>query len=96
MWEKNIEIKDIKDQLNELVTLLRKSEAQRKELVREQKSREQAVAIALGTSPPVSSLSHHFRGLSMIDSKLAQLYGNSICSRPPLDSMFDEVIFGGA
>lgn len=57
MWEKNIEIEDIKDQLNELVTLLRKSEGQRKELVREQKSREQAVASALGTSPPVSSLS---------------------------------------
>ncbi|KAF3438996.1 hypothetical protein FNV43_RR17271 [Rhamnella rubrinervis] len=51
VWEKNIEIKDIKDQLNELVTLLWKSEAQRKELVREQKAREQAVAIALGTSP---------------------------------------------
>lgn len=45
-----MEIKDLKDQLNELVTLLRQSEAQRKELVKEQKMRDQAVAIALATS----------------------------------------------
>ncbi|PON67182.1 Kinesin-like protein [Trema orientale] len=50
LWEKNLEIKDTKDQLNELVTLLRISETQRKELVREQKAKEQAVAIALGKS----------------------------------------------
>ena len=80
LWEKNIEIKDIKDQLSELVTLLWKSEAQRKELVREQKAREQAVVIALGTSPSVSPPSHHFKGLntSCSDYKLGQLFGNPI------------------
>ncbi|XP_043804697.1 kinesin-like protein KIN-4A isoform X2 [Manihot esculenta] len=50
LWDKDMEIKDLKDQLNELVTLLRQSEAQRKELVKEQKMRDQAVAIALATS----------------------------------------------
>ncbi|CAB4314620.1 unnamed protein product [Prunus armeniaca] len=50
LWEKNMEIKDMQDQLNELVTLLRKSEAQRKELVKEQKVTEQAVAVASSTS----------------------------------------------
>uniref|UniRef100_A0A516IJE7 Kinesin motor domain-containing protein n=1 Tax=Turnera subulata TaxID=218843 RepID=A0A516IJE7_9ROSI len=50
LWEKDMEIKDMKDQLNDLVTLLRQSEAQKKELV-EQKIREQAVAIALATPP---------------------------------------------
>lgn len=65
MWEKNIEIKDMKDQLNELITLLRKSEAQKKELVRDQKAREQAVAIALGTSPSVSPPSQLFSGLNI-------------------------------
>lgn len=58
-----MEIKDMKDQVNELITLLRKSEAQRKELVRDQKAREQAVAIALGTSPSVSPPFQHFKGL---------------------------------
>ncbi|XP_024019524.1 kinesin-like protein KIN-4A [Morus notabilis] len=50
LWEKNMEIKEMQDQLNELVTLLRRSEAQRKELLREQKAKEQAVAIALAKS----------------------------------------------
>ncbi|KAL5556945.1 hypothetical protein UlMin_039181 [Ulmus minor] len=57
LWEKDMEIKDMKDQVNELVTLLRKSEAQKKELVREQKATEQAVAIALGKSDSGNSLS---------------------------------------
>ncbi|XP_010652785.1 kinesin-like protein KIN-4A isoform X1 [Vitis vinifera] len=50
LWEKEMEIKEMKEQLNELVILLRQSEAQRKEIVKEQKLREQAVAIALATS----------------------------------------------
>ncbi|XP_012079285.1 kinesin-like protein KIN-4A [Jatropha curcas] len=54
LWDKAMEMKDLKDQLNELVNLLRQSEAQRKELVKEQKMREQAVAIALATSASVS------------------------------------------
>ncbi|KAK1587858.1 hypothetical protein Q3G72_017552 [Acer saccharum] len=49
-WEKDMEIKEIKEQLNELVALLKQSESQRKELMKEQKMREQAVAIALATS----------------------------------------------
>lgn len=53
LWEKKMEIKDMEDQLNELVNLLRKSEAQRKELVKEQKLTEQAVAVALSTPAAV-------------------------------------------
>ncbi|TKY55686.1 Kinesin protein FRA1 [Spatholobus suberectus] len=49
LWEKNMELKDLKEQLNELVALLQQSEAQRKELVKEQKIREQALAITLNT-----------------------------------------------
>ncbi|KAF2283754.1 hypothetical protein GH714_014887 [Hevea brasiliensis] len=56
LWDKDMEIKDLKDQLNELVTLLQQSEAQRKELVKEQKMREQTVAIALATSTWGNSL----------------------------------------
>ncbi|XP_047157412.1 kinesin-like protein KIN-4A isoform X1 [Vigna umbellata] len=50
LLEKNMELKDLKEQLNELVALLQQSEAQRKELVKEEKIREQAVAITLNTS----------------------------------------------
>ncbi|KAJ9170656.1 hypothetical protein P3X46_018748 [Hevea brasiliensis] len=62
LWDKDMEIKELKDQLNEIVTLLRQSEAQRKELEKEQKMREQAVAIALATSASGSSrsLSKHY------------------------------------
>ncbi|KAJ4714826.1 Kinesin-like protein [Melia azedarach] len=55
MWEKDIEIREMKEQLNELLALLQQSEAQRKELMKEQKMREQAVAIALATSASVNS-----------------------------------------
>ncbi|XP_059634210.1 kinesin-like protein KIN-4A isoform X2 [Cornus florida] len=50
LWEKEIEVKEIKEQLKELVGLLRQSEARRKEVEKELKVREQAVAIALATS----------------------------------------------
>ncbi|CAI0405759.1 unnamed protein product [Linum tenue] len=50
MWEREMEIKDIKDQLVELVKLLNESEAQKLILLKEQKMREQAVAIALAAS----------------------------------------------
>lgn len=60
MWEKDMEIKDIKDQLNDLVTLLQRSEAQRKELLNGQKMREQAVAIALATSASVRISAQQF------------------------------------
>lgn len=61
LLDKDMEIKDIKDQLNDLGTLLQQSEAQKEELV-EQKIREQAVAVALATSPngkTRSSSKHH-------------------------------------
>ncbi|KAJ8772897.1 hypothetical protein K2173_028074 [Erythroxylum novogranatense] len=50
LWEKEMEIKEMKEQFKELVTLLRQSEVQRKEVEKELKLREQAVAIALATS----------------------------------------------
>ncbi|KAF1872380.1 hypothetical protein Lal_00016678 [Lupinus albus] len=49
LWEKHMELKDLKEQLSELVTLLQQSEAQRKELVTEQKTSEQAAIVALNT-----------------------------------------------
>lgn len=45
-----MELKDLKEQLNELVTLLQQSEAQRKELVKEKTIREQPIAITSNTS----------------------------------------------
>ncbi|WJX95166.1 Kinesin-like protein KIN-4A [Trifolium repens] len=57
LWEKNMELKDLKEQLNELVTLLKQSEAQRKELVKEIAISEQAVAITLNTPASESSRS---------------------------------------
>ncbi|XP_022775165.1 kinesin-like protein KIN-4A isoform X2 [Durio zibethinus] len=60
--EKDLKMKDLKQQLKDLTTLLWQSEAQKKELVKEQKMREQAVAIALATSPSGNShsSSKHF------------------------------------
>ena len=54
LWEKEVEIKEMKEQLKELVGLLRQSEVRRKEVEKELKLREQAVAIALATSATVS------------------------------------------
>ncbi|CAD5189990.1 unnamed protein product [Musa acuminata subsp. malaccensis] len=53
--EKELHIKELKEQLNELIGLLRHSEAQRKEMEKEQKLREHAIAIALATSSPMNS-----------------------------------------
>ena len=53
LWEKDMEIKEMKEQLTELVGLLRQSETRRKEVEKELKLREQAVAIALATSASV-------------------------------------------
>ncbi|XP_062155426.1 kinesin-like protein KIN-4A [Alnus glutinosa] len=50
LWEKNVEIKEMKEQLKELVSLLQQSEAQRKELIKEQNVREQTPAIGLASS----------------------------------------------
>jgi kinesin family protein 4/21/27 len=48
-----MELKDLKDQLNELVILLKQSEAQRNELVKEIAIGEQAAAITLNTPASV-------------------------------------------
>nr|XP_010906553.1 kinesin-like protein KIN-4A isoform X1 [Elaeis guineensis] len=48
--EKEIEIKELKEQLNELAGILYQSEARRRDMEKQQKLREQAVAIALATS----------------------------------------------
>jgi mevalonate pyrophosphate decarboxylase len=53
LWEKNVEIKEMKEQLKELVSLLQQSEAQRKELIKEQNVREQTPAIGLASSASV-------------------------------------------
>ncbi|XP_065875240.1 kinesin-like protein KIN-4A isoform X3 [Euphorbia lathyris] len=50
LWDKDMEIKDLTDQMKELINLLQQSEAQMKELAEEQKMKEQAIAIALATS----------------------------------------------
>lgn len=55
LWEREIEIKEMKEQLKELVGLLRQSEVRRKEVEKELKLREQAVAIALATSASANS-----------------------------------------
>ncbi|GLT34220.1 hypothetical protein SLA2020_087470 [Shorea laevis] len=52
-WEKDIEIKEMKEQLKELVVLLQQSELRRKEVEKELKLREQAVASSLATSASV-------------------------------------------
>ncbi|KAL2333515.1 hypothetical protein Fmac_014728 [Flemingia macrophylla] len=49
LWEKNMELKDLKEQLNELVALLHQSEAERKELVNEQKIREHIIDTTMNT-----------------------------------------------
>ncbi|CAA2971860.1 kinesin KIN-4A isoform X1 [Olea europaea subsp. europaea] len=58
LWGKEIEIKEMKEQLKELVCLLRQSEVRRKEVEKELKLREQAVAIALASTPPGNSHKH--------------------------------------
>lgn len=55
LWEKDTEIKEIKDQIKELVGLLRQSEMKRKETEKELKAREQAVATTLATPTSVRS-----------------------------------------
>ncbi|CAL0327082.1 unnamed protein product [Lupinus luteus] len=62
LWEKDTEIREMKDQIKELVGLLRQSEMKRKEAEKELKVREQAVATTLatpasGNSP--NSLKHY-------------------------------------
>ncbi|KAG9138577.1 hypothetical protein Leryth_012919 [Lithospermum erythrorhizon] len=50
--DKEIEMKEMKEQLKELVGLLRQSEFRRKEVEKELKMREQVVAVSPATTPP--------------------------------------------
>ncbi|XP_042399848.1 kinesin-like protein KIN-4A [Zingiber officinale] len=53
--EKEIHVDELKEQLNELIGLLQRSEARRREMEKERKLREQTVAIAVPTSSPMRS-----------------------------------------
>ncbi|XP_051124233.1 kinesin-like protein KIN-4A isoform X2 [Andrographis paniculata] len=57
LWEKEIETKEMKEHMKELVGLLRQSEIRRKEIEKELKSRDQ-VATLLATPPPANSHKH--------------------------------------
>ncbi|KAI3758897.1 hypothetical protein L6452_06470 [Arctium lappa] len=57
-WEKDLEMKEMEEQLQELVGLLRQSELRRKEAEKELKVREQTVAIALASGNSQNSLKH--------------------------------------
>ncbi|CAL8996327.1 unnamed protein product, partial [Prunus brigantina] len=56
LWEKEMEMDEMKEHLKELVGLLRQSETRKKEVEKELKLREQAVATVLATS---ASADHH-------------------------------------
>uniref|UniRef100_A0A0D3DT46 Uncharacterized protein n=1 Tax=Brassica oleracea var. oleracea TaxID=109376 RepID=A0A0D3DT46_BRAOL len=61
LWEKDVEIKEMKDQFKEIVGLMSQSELRRKEAEKELKLREQALATSLASSPlgtPPSSVKH--------------------------------------
>ncbi|KAF8105695.1 hypothetical protein N665_0157s0260 [Sinapis alba] len=67
LWEKDVEIKEMKDQFKEIVGLLRQSELRRKEAEKELKLGEQAHATSLASSPlgtPPSSMKHLAEDLS--------------------------------
>ncbi|KAJ7958190.1 Kinesin-like protein [Quillaja saponaria] len=67
LWEKDLEIREMKEQMKELVGLLRQSETRRKEAEKELKLREQAIAVSLATSPsgnPQNSLKHFAEEMS--------------------------------
>ncbi|CAJ1973418.1 unnamed protein product [Sphenostylis stenocarpa] len=51
LWEKDMEIREMKDQIKELVGLLRQSEMKRKEVEKELKVREQAIGSTLAAPP---------------------------------------------
>ncbi|CAK8569483.1 unnamed protein product [Lathyrus sativus] len=63
LWEKDMEIREMKDQIRELVGLLRQSEVKRKEVEKELKVREQDVATTLAKPAsqgnPPNSLKHY-------------------------------------
>ncbi|XP_028806911.1 kinesin-like protein KIN-4A isoform X2 [Neltuma alba] len=67
LWERDMEIREMKDQIKELVGLLRQSEMKRKEVEKELKLRDQALATTLatpasGNSP--NSLKHYVEDMN--------------------------------
>lgn len=52
-WEKELETKEMKEQMKELISVLQESEIRRKDIEKELKMRDQTVAIALATSASV-------------------------------------------
>ncbi|KAG2410016.1 Kinesin-like protein [Vigna angularis] len=62
LWEKDMEIREMKDQIKELVGLLCQSEMKRKEVEKELKVREQANGSTLATPPSVHNWSIHAIG----------------------------------
>ncbi|KAK4770986.1 hypothetical protein SAY87_031518 [Trapa incisa] len=58
MWVKDMEIKEMKEQIGELVGLLQQSDMRRKEVEKEMKLRDQEIAISLASSPMGNSLKH--------------------------------------
>ncbi|KAL0692497.1 hypothetical protein Bca4012_059677 [Brassica carinata] len=61
LWEKDVEMKEMKDQFKEIVCLLRQSELRRKEAEKELQLREHSLATSLASSPlgtPPSSVKH--------------------------------------
>ncbi|KAH9315380.1 hypothetical protein KI387_024007, partial [Taxus chinensis] len=86
LWDKEVEKQEMKETITELGNLLRQSEFQRKEIEKQQRLREQAVAIALATASSVGSHaaiknvgeenSGHIFSLGSISSKRLQYTAN--------------------
>ncbi|CAA7019454.1 unnamed protein product [Microthlaspi erraticum] len=57
IWEKDVDIKEKKEQLNDLLCLLQLSEVQNREILKEKKTREQTLSIALASSSSCSGSS---------------------------------------
>ncbi|XP_031118224.1 kinesin-like protein KIN-4A isoform X2 [Ipomoea triloba] len=58
LWEKELETKEMKEQMKELISVLQESEIRRKDIEKELKMRDQTVAIALATSASGNSNKH--------------------------------------
>ncbi|KAI9106916.1 hypothetical protein K1719_022444 [Acacia pycnantha] len=67
LWERDVDIREMKDQIKELVGLLRQSEIKRKEVEKELKLRDQDFAATLATPPPgnsPNSLKHYVEDMN--------------------------------
>lgn len=91
LWDKEFENKEMKEAISELTSLLRQSEFQRKEIEKQQRFTEQAVAIALAKATPVDSQaaiknvaqenSGGFSSLACLSSKQLQYTANFLNKR---------------